>query len=344
MEQSNLLELAKQGEPSAIAALMNAVLSPKGITARAGIEDDCLCISLESQKPLNQETLVAFIQKGLIELGNDSIRSVRAQGKRAGDEAFAWTREFSLRSTESASRIATLTPPIEGELPEMESAVAIDDKIEESASRIATLTPPIEDELPEMESAVAIDDEEIEEEEETLSFRGWVKKRWRVYALPVALVVIGGFVVGGTTAFWSTSKHQGSKSVEAVMKPQSDSPEAKQQEAETYLKAMTTAQENFYTQNNRFARSLEELERSTNVISQSYSYAYRLRVGTDSVMTAIPREANLQSYISVVSLSPSGTTRVICQSLKPSVQAPEKPKTAKGSKALECGARSQKLP
>lgn len=128
------------------------------------------------------------------------------------------------------------------------------------------------------------------------------------------------------------------------MKPQSDSPEAKQQEAETYLKAMTTAQENFYTQNNRFARSLEELERSTNVISQSYSYAYRLRVGTDSVMTAIPREANLQSYISVVSLSPSGTTRVICQSLKPSVQAPEKPKTAKGSKALECGARSQKLP
>lgn len=313
MEQSNLLELAKQGEPSAIAALMNAVLSPKGITARAGIEDDCLCIFLESQKPLNQETLVAFIQKGLIELGNDSIRSVRAQGKRAGDEAFAWTREFSLRSTESASRIATLTPPIE-------------------------------DELPEMESAVAIDEEEIEEEEETLSFRGWVKKRWRVYALPVALVVIGGFVVGGTTAFWSTSKHQGSKSVEAVMKPQSDSPEAKQQEAETYLKAMTTAQENFYTQNNRFARSLEELERSTNVISQSYSYAYRLRVGTDSVMTAIPREANLQSYISVVSLSPSGTTRVICQSLKPSVQAPEKPKTAKGSKALECGARSQKLP
>lgn len=312
MEQSNLLELAKQGEPSAIAALMNAVLSPKGITARAGIEDDCLCISLESQKPLNQETLVAFIQKGLIELGNDSIRSVRAQGKRAGDEAFAWTREFSLRSTESTSRIATLTPPIE-------------------------------DELPEMESAVATDDEEIEEEE-TLSFRGWVKKRWRVYALPVALVVIGGFVVGGTTAFWSTSKQQGSKSVEAVMKPQSDLPEAKQQEAETYLKAMTTAQENFYTQNNRFARSLEELERSTNVISQSYSYAYRLRVGTDSVMTAIPREANLQSYISVVSLSPSGTTRVICQSLKPSVQAPEKPKTAKGSKALECGARSQKLP
>jgi Tfp pilus assembly protein PilE len=312
MEQSNLLELAKQGEPSAIAALMNAVLSPKGITARAGIEDDCLCIFLESQKPLNQETLVAFIQKGLIELGNDSIRSVRAQGKRAGDEAFTWTREFSLRSSESTSRIATLTPPIE-------------------------------DELPEIDTTPAIDDDEIEEEE-ALSFRGWVKKRWRVYALPVALVVIGGFVVGGTTAFWSTSKQQGFKSVEAVMKPQSDSSDAKQKEAETYLKTMTTAQENFYKQNNRFASSLEELERSTNVISQSYSYAYRLRVGTDSVMTAIPREANLQSYISVVSLSPSGTTRIICQSVKPSVQVPEKPKVAKGSKVLGCGARSQPLP
>ncbi|MCU0550436.1 MAG: type IV pilin-like G/H family protein [Leptolyngbya sp. Prado105] len=312
MEQSNLLELAKQGEPNAIAALMNAVLSPKGITARAGIEDDCLCIFLESQKPLNQETLVTFIQKGLIELGNDSIRSVRAQGKRIGDEAFAWTREFSLRSSESTSRVATLTPPIEEELPEVEETVELE-----------------EDEI---------------EEEEALSFRGWVKRRWRVYAIPVVLVVIGGFVVGGTTAFWSTSKNQAPNSVEAVMKPHNDSPEAKQKEAETYLKAMTAAQENFYRQNNRFASSLEELERSANVISQSYSYAYRLRVGTDSVMTAIPREADLQSYIGVVSLTPSGTANLICRSLKPSVQAPEKPKAVKGSKALACGARSQKLP
>jgi Tfp pilus assembly protein PilE len=311
MEQSNLLELAKQGEPNAIAALMNAVLSPKGITARAGMDEDCLCIFLESQKPLNQETLVAFIQKGLLELGNDSIRSVRAQGKRIGDEDVAWTREFALRSTEPTSRVATLTPPVEIEEPE--------EIVEEHLG------------------------EEEEFEEESLSFRGWLKTRWRVYAIPVVLVVIGGFIAGGTTAFWSTAKSQSQGNAGSVMKAPQNNEIEKQKEAETYLKAMTAAQQKFYQQNNRFAKSLEELERSTSIISQSYSYAYRLRVGTDSVITAIPREADLKSYIGVVSVTPSGTESLICQSLRPSVQAPEKPKAAKGSKKLACPARSQKL-
>ncbi|MER3475570.1 MAG: hypothetical protein C4287_02000, partial [Leptolyngbya sp. ERB_1_2] len=260
MEQSNLLELAKQGEPTAIAALMNAVLSPKGITAHAGMEQDCLCILLESQKPLNQETLLAFIQKGLQELGNDSIRLVRTQAQTIGEEGFAWTREFSLRSSEPSTRVATLTPPVEAEEEDSE-------------------------------------DEEEELDDESLSFRGWLKTRWRVYAIPVALVVIGGFIAGGTTAFWSTAKSQSQNSLETVLKPRQDSAEAKQKEAETYLKAMISAQENFYQQKKRFATSLEELERSASLISQSYSYAYRLRVGTDSVIGAIPRESDLKSYI-----------------------------------------------
>lgn len=313
MEQSNLLELAKQGEPNAIAALMNAVLSPKGITARAGMDEDCLCIFLESQKPLNQETLVTFIQKGLLELGNDSIRSVRAQGKRIGEEGFAWTREFSLRSSES-SRVATLTPPLKAEIPS-------DREVEEEAD----------------------DEDEEEFEEEPLSFRGWLKTRWRVYAIPVVLVVIGGFVVGGTTVFWSTTKSQFQSSAGSVNKPRQDTVEAKQTEAEIYLKAMTEAQKKFYQQNNRFASSLEELERSANIISQSYSYAYRLRVGTDSMISAAPRETDLKSYVGLVTVTSLGTDSLICQSLKPSVQAPEKPKAAKDTKKLTCPARSLKL-
>lgn len=327
MEQSNLLELAKQGEPNAIAGLMNAVLSPKGITARAGMEEGCLCIFLESQKTLNQETLVAFIQKGLLELGNESIHSVRAQGKRVGDENIAWTREFSLESLESSSRVATLTPLIELAEPS------------EAASE-ETLSPVIElAELPEAESEEAIGEEF---DEEPLSFRGWLKTRWRVYVIPVALVVVGGFVVGGTTALWSTAKSQSQNAAEGG-KQRPDTPEEKQKEAETYLKAMTEAQENFYRQNKRFAGSLEELERSTNIISQSYSYAYRLRVGTDSVITATSRETDLKSYVGVIAVTSSGTESLICQSLKPSVQAPDKPKLEKGSKKLSCPVRSQKL-
>ena len=310
MEQSNLLELAKQGEPNAIAALMNAVLSSKGITARAGMDDDCLCIFLESQKLLNQETLVAFIQKGLLELGNESIHLVRAQGKRVGDQEATWTREFSLRSVEP---VRVVTPSIE-----------LNGSSEKKAEPISEGT--IEEEF----------------DEDLLSFRSWLKTRWRSYAIPVVLVVIGGFVAGGTTALWSTAQSQSQNAAEAG-KPRLDTPEAKQKEAEAYLKAMTDAQEKFYQQNNRFAGSLEELERSTNLISQSYSYAYRLRVGTDSVITATSREIDLKSYVGIVTVTPLGTASLICQSLKPSVQALEKPKLVKGSQKLTCSGRSQKL-
>ncbi|HTL89353.1 MAG TPA: hypothetical protein VL134_08120, partial [Leptolyngbya sp.] len=248
MEQLNLLELAKQGEPTAIASLMNAVLSPKGITARARMDQTCLYIFLESQKGLNQETLITFIQRGLLELGTESIHSVRLQARKSGDEAITWAREFSLQPTPT---IVTF-PPIEASAKERDaerdqkSEVAIEEEL--LPASVATLTPLGElieqlDEASEAtiaeesgqespSSAVAISlpaidlielpdeasEAEIEEfEEEALSFRGWLKTRWRTYAIPVALVVVGGFVVGGTTAFWSTSQSQGS--VEAGVKP-----------------------------------------------------------------------------------------------------------------------------
>ncbi|MBD1825416.1 hypothetical protein H6F51_23380 [Cyanobacteria bacterium FACHB-DQ100] len=358
MQQPNLLELAKQGEPAAIAALMNAVLSPKGITAQAGLDEDCLWVCLESQKPLNQETLVTFIQKGLLELGNDSIRSVRAQAKKIGEDHFAWTREFSLRSPELSAPVVT-APVAISTLPdaELEASVATLDAPTESqplveeatpevespvAAAIAEVQPPVVEATPEAQPIIAEAIGEEEELEEPLSLRGWLKTRWRVYAIPVALVVVAGFVAGGTTAFWSTAKSQSQGSQGTASKPPNDAALERQKEAESYLKAMIAAQEKFYQRNNRFARSLEELERSANVISQSYSYAYRLRVGTDSVITAVPREAGLHSYIGVVRVAASGAESLICQSLKPSVQAPEKPAATKGKKTA-CAARSQKL-
>lgn len=349
MQQPNLLELAKQGDPTAIAALMNAVLCPKGIIAHASMEEDCLCIWLESQKPLNQETLVTFIEKGLLELGNDSIRSVRAQAKKIGGDHFTWTREFSLRSPELSTEIIPIAAPVTVSTPpdsELEAAVTTLEAPTELEALLAETTPdvqsPVADPIAEVQPLEAEGVEEEEELEEPFSMQRWLKTRWRVYAVPVALVVIAGFVVGGTTVIWSTAKSPSQGAGETIGKPNSEAITERQKEAESYLKAMIAAQQKFYQQNKRFARSLEELERSANIISQSYSYAYRLRVGTDSVITAVSREADLHSYVGIVTVTSSGTEGLICQSLKPSVQAPEKPTVAKGKKPV-CPARSQKL-
>lgn len=48
MAQTNILELAKQGDPKAIAALINRQLQPKGITAKVALKDNCLQTMLES--------------------------------------------------------------------------------------------------------------------------------------------------------------------------------------------------------------------------------------------------------------------------------------------------------
>lgn len=94
--QPNLLELAKQGSPQAIVALMNRHLQPKGILVEANLMDDCFQIILQADQLPNQESLVAFIRKGLMSLGVASIKTVRIYGQQAGKDFPDWTEEFEL--------------------------------------------------------------------------------------------------------------------------------------------------------------------------------------------------------------------------------------------------------
>ncbi len=76
MSQQNILELAKQGDAQAIASLMNRQLKPKGITAKATVNDLYLQIMLLSDETPNQQALVEFIRKGLTGLKITSIEMV----------------------------------------------------------------------------------------------------------------------------------------------------------------------------------------------------------------------------------------------------------------------------
>lgn len=96
MNQPNLLELARQGDPKAIAALMNAALEPKGITAKASLENHCLSVFLESAKTLNQVTLITFIRRGLLELDTESIETVKVGSQKLGESSFSWMQEFAV--------------------------------------------------------------------------------------------------------------------------------------------------------------------------------------------------------------------------------------------------------
>jgi hypothetical protein len=65
MSQQNILELAKQGDAQAIASLMNRQLQPKGITAKATIDNSCLQIMLLSLDKNKFSTSITELELGI---------------------------------------------------------------------------------------------------------------------------------------------------------------------------------------------------------------------------------------------------------------------------------------
>ncbi|MEA5594797.1 type IV pilin-like G/H family protein [Rivularia sp. UHCC 0363] len=98
MSQQNILELAKQGDAQAIASLMNRQLQPKGITAKATVDNSCLQIMLLSDETLNQQALVEFIRKGLTGLKIISIGKVKIFAKKIGEDFPAWSQDLIMRN------------------------------------------------------------------------------------------------------------------------------------------------------------------------------------------------------------------------------------------------------
>lgn len=96
MTQIEPLELAKQGDPKAIADLMNRKLQPKGITAKASVKNGCLQIMLESTQAPNREVLALAIRHSLFNLEVVSIQKVKIYGRRTGEEIPEWHEEFEI--------------------------------------------------------------------------------------------------------------------------------------------------------------------------------------------------------------------------------------------------------
>ena len=96
MTQQNLRELAKQGDPKLIASVINRTLQPKGINAQVARDNDCLQVMLESDQVPSQPALMDFIRKGMLNLGVESIRTVKVYGRQVGEDLPAWEDEIEL--------------------------------------------------------------------------------------------------------------------------------------------------------------------------------------------------------------------------------------------------------
>jgi hypothetical protein len=308
MNQPHLLELAKQGESTAIAALMNAVLNTQEIQAQVGLEGHCLGVLLKSSKALNQEAIVTFVRRGLDRLDIERIDTVKICSQEIGKSSFSWVREFELQ-------------PV--------------------------VQPVSKDRSEDLEDSLDLDEAEFEEQQTESEVS--IPSYFRAYSVLFGVAVVVGFMSGGTMAtLISTSQAanqtaatetEGGLLGENVSK---QTPQEKQQKAESYLKAMNAAQTKFFDENKRFASSLEELERSTNLISQSYDYAYKLKIANASraEIAAISKAGGLRSYVGVVAVTGKKTANIICKAKQLSAESLPVPES---SKTLKCPSRSAQV-
>jgi hypothetical protein len=96
--QPDLLELAKQGDARAIAALLSRSLESKGIAVKVFLRDKCLSIFLEASQTPNQQLLTSAVHKGLTSLGITSIKTVKLYGRQKGSDLPDWQQQFILKT------------------------------------------------------------------------------------------------------------------------------------------------------------------------------------------------------------------------------------------------------
>ena len=105
------LELAKQGDPDAIAALINRHLQTKGITAHVTRQDHVLEVLLESIIPPNAEAMVAYVKQGIINLEADPIHHLRIKGKAEAANEISWEEEVVLKTPDLNFDLPESDPP-----------------------------------------------------------------------------------------------------------------------------------------------------------------------------------------------------------------------------------------
>jgi hypothetical protein len=93
--QQQILAMAKQGNPKAIAILIAQLLQPKGITATAGFKDGCLHVILESTPAPNQQDTAIYIYKKLCTLKAKFTNNVKIHGRELGNKTVVWTQSFA---------------------------------------------------------------------------------------------------------------------------------------------------------------------------------------------------------------------------------------------------------
>jgi len=109
-QPAQLRQLARQGDHTAIAQLINQAIAHKRITATVIIKDTGLDIGLSAATIPDETIAVTLIQRELVRLKLDTIETVTISGKSLGADEPAWVRTFELIAMQPSAISSSCSP------------------------------------------------------------------------------------------------------------------------------------------------------------------------------------------------------------------------------------------
>lgn len=101
---------AKAGDPDAIAYLLNQVFATHGITVRGDRQSSQLGLCLESQNPVDQDSVINTIRQGMERLRPNGIRTVQIHYSSSALPQQHWSVELAMNEA-AGDRLSTSSSP-----------------------------------------------------------------------------------------------------------------------------------------------------------------------------------------------------------------------------------------
>ncbi|WP_416667859.1 type IV pilin-like G/H family protein [Egbenema bharatensis] len=361
MTTENGLDSAKQGNPVAIAALMNKTLQPKGITVTATTAGECLTIVAEAKTKPDQSTLVECIRQGLNSLNPKSIQRVVVQGKAAGQSHSSWRESFTLSPSSSSgtngtngssrSTLTTLIQPKQAGkvLPLLNQFTQIRDIANTtllagiflflvvgawSANRP---NPGVWEYKVE-----GVEDLSFDYKMQQLGAEGW-----EVISARRAVSGEGSSSRGlyEVIVRRPTTQAQAQRNLKELERQSKELERQLEQTlarsvARSSIASINRAQQAYHIENGRFSPTIAGLDVGRDEETEHYTFSIVLEGTNKAIVTAIAQQADLKSYTGAVAVINRLTRSIVCESDSPSQTAPASP-IVNGDE-LQCASGSSK--
>ncbi len=105
MTYPDLAELARQGDPQAIALVLKHHLRDLGVTAKVATQGSLLQILLESETSVEPSRLISLVRDALVNLRSQYFSTIKLYGRKAGETVTAWQDQFDLATPTTAPSV-----------------------------------------------------------------------------------------------------------------------------------------------------------------------------------------------------------------------------------------------